>query len=63
MKESTMTTQPLTCLANTCLKWGANGDLTALDLDLVLERLAQVDQDLADQRQSLGHAAPWPPRC
>lgn len=33
------------CLGRTCLKWQANGELTPLDLQLVLERLAQVDQD------------------
>ncbi len=27
------------CLGSTCLKWAADGNLTALDLDLVLERL------------------------
>lgn len=31
------------CLGRTCLQWGADGDLTALDLNLVLERLALVD--------------------
>lgn len=42
------TTQGLTtsCLGRTCLKWQPNGELTALDLQLVLERLAQVDQDV-----------------
>ena len=42
------TTQGLTtsCLGRTCLKWQPDGELTALDLQLVLERLAQVDQDV-----------------
>jgi hypothetical protein len=40
-----------TCLGRTCLKWGDNGELTRVDLDLVLERLAQVDQDMAAERQ------------
>jgi hypothetical protein len=42
------TTQVLTtsCLGRTCLKWQPDGELTALDLQLVLERLAQVDQDV-----------------
>jgi len=35
-----------TCLGRTCLKWGADGELSALDLGLVLERLAQVDSEL-----------------
>lgn len=34
------------CLGRTCLKWRADGELTALDLNLVLQRLAQVDQEL-----------------
>jgi hypothetical protein len=35
-----------TCLGRTCLKWGDDGDLTSVDLLLVLERLAQVDQEV-----------------
>jgi hypothetical protein len=35
-----------TCLGRTCLKWSADGELTALDLGLVLERLAQVDREV-----------------
>ena len=31
------------CLGRTCLKWGADGELTSVDLHLVLERLARVD--------------------
>jgi hypothetical protein len=27
------------CLGRTCLKWGSDGELAALDLCLVLERL------------------------
>jgi len=38
------------CLGRTCLKWSADGELTALDLGLVLERLAQVDQELTGLR-------------
>jgi hypothetical protein len=30
-------------MGRTCLKWSADGELTALDLGLVLRRLAQVD--------------------
>ena len=57
MEEPTITIPSMGSLANTCLKWGADGDLTALDLDWILERLARVDQYLADQRLSLAHAA------
>ena len=35
-----------TCLGRTCLSWGDNGELTSVDLLLVLERLAQVDQEV-----------------
>jgi|LauGreDrversion4_2_1035121.scaffolds.fasta_scaffold1033164_2 hypothetical protein len=35
----------VSCLGRTCLKWQADGELTPLDLRLVLERLALVDQD------------------
>jgi hypothetical protein len=38
------------CLGRTCLKWSADGELTALDLSLVLERLAQVDQEVTGLR-------------
>jgi hypothetical protein len=34
------------CLGRTCLKWSADGELTSVDLLLVLERLAQVDQEV-----------------
>ena len=32
------------CLGRTYLEWSADGELTALDLCLVLQRLAQVDE-------------------
>jgi len=35
-----------TCLGRTCLKWSSDGELTSLDLLLVLERLAQVDHEV-----------------
>ena len=35
------------CLGRTCLKWSADGELTSIDLLLVLERLAQVDQQVS----------------
>jgi hypothetical protein len=35
-----------TCLGRTCLKWGSDGELTTVDLLLVLARLAQVDQEV-----------------
>lgn len=34
------------CLGRTCLQWQPDGELTALDLCLVLDRLAQVDAEV-----------------
>jgi hypothetical protein len=34
------------CLGRTCLKWGADGELTSQDLQLVMERLAKVDREV-----------------
>ncbi|MEB3263043.1 MAG: hypothetical protein VKJ66_01580 [Synechococcus sp.] len=47
MQEASRTRPSSGCLGRTCLKWGADGDLTALDRDLVLQRLAQVDEQVA----------------
>lgn len=44
----------------TCLKWGVDGGLTSLDLELVLQRLAQVDQDVAALRQETLDRDPCP---
>jgi hypothetical protein len=35
------------CLGLTCLKWRADGELSAFDLCLVLGRLARVDRHVA----------------
>ena len=35
------------CIALTCLKWSADGELSAFDLRLVLGRLARVDRHVA----------------
>jgi hypothetical protein len=48
------------CLGRTCLKWGVDGGLTSLDLELVLQRLAQVDQDVAALRQETLDRDPCP---
>lgn len=48
------------CLGSTCLKWGADGELTALDLSLVLERLALVDQELKPLHQESVPSEPCP---
>ncbi len=46
MTNSKLLTTPTSCMGRTCLKWGSDGELTALDLSLVLERLALVDRQL-----------------
>ena len=49
-----------TCLGRTCLKWRHDGELARGDLELVLERLAQVDQDMAAERQDTLNREPCP---
>ncbi|MEB3173020.1 MAG: hypothetical protein VKL97_04075 [Cyanobacteriota bacterium] len=41
--DGTTTNPEPTCLTRTCLKWNPDGELTPVDLQLVLERLAAVD--------------------
>ena len=48
------------CLGRTCLKWQPNGELAALDLQLVLERLALVDQDANALVDRTGEPLPCP---
>lgn len=31
------------CLGQTCMKWQGDGELSALDRDLILQRLMEVD--------------------
>ncbi|MEY3544265.1 MAG: hypothetical protein RLZZ106_148 [Cyanobacteriota bacterium] len=59
MKDSNQTherrpTRSLDCLGRTCMKWGANGELTSLDLNLVMARLAEVDQELSGTTDDTG---------
>jgi hypothetical protein len=49
-----------TCLGRTCLKWSADGELTSQDLLLVLERLAQVDQEVSGLRTDTPDCQPSP---
>lgn len=51
---------PASCLGRTCLQWGRDGELASVDLELVLERLAQVDQDMATERQRTLSPCPCP---
>lgn len=60
MANSTITINSSSCLGRTCMKWGIDGELSALDLDLVMERLAQVDQDVAALRQDTLNRDPCP---
>jgi hypothetical protein len=60
MTDSTQLINTTSCLGRTCLKWGADGELTALDLELVMERLAQVDHDVASLRQQTSNPQPCP---
>ena len=48
------------CLGRTCLKWSADGELTSVDLLLVLERLAQVDQEVTGLRTGSLDCQPCP---
>lgn len=47
MTDSPQPNGPGSCLGRTCLQWSADGELTAVDLSLVMARLAQVDQEVA----------------
>ncbi|MCX5948610.1 MAG: hypothetical protein NTY67_10635 [Cyanobacteria bacterium] len=42
------------------MKWSSDGELTAVDLCLVLERLAQVDQEMTALRQQSLSPQPCP---
>lgn len=60
MTDSTHPNGPSNCLGRTCLKWGAEGELTALDLSQIMERLAQVDQEVAALYQGTPDASHVP---
>jgi hypothetical protein len=51
MATSTYPNEAETCLGRTCMKWGADGDLNPLDLELVMQRLAQVDQEVEESQE------------
>jgi len=48
------------CLGRTCLKWGADGELTALDLRLVMQRLALVDPEVTALQEETPDQQPCP---
>ena len=60
MSESIITPIVSDCLGRTCLQWGCDGELTALDLGLVLERLAQVDLEMASLSLDTPESQPCP---
>ena len=60
MAGPTITINASSCMGRTCLKLGVDGELTDLDLALVMERLAQVDQDVAALRQGSLDREPCP---
>lgn len=37
-------TTPDDCLGRSCMKWGNDGELSALDLQSILQRLSAVDE-------------------
>lgn len=48
------------CLGRTCLKWGPDGELTLVDRLVVLERLAQVDQQVTGLHTNTCDSQPYP---
>ena len=49
MATSTYRSEAETCLGRTCMKWGVDGDLNPLDLELVMQRLAKVDHEFEEK--------------
>jgi hypothetical protein len=49
MATSTYRSEEETCLGRTCMKWGVDGDLNPLDLELVMQRLAKVDHEFEEK--------------
>jgi hypothetical protein len=60
MTDSIQMPISMDCMGRTCLKWGSDGELTALDLCLVLERLAQVDPEMTALHQESLEVRPCP---
>mgnify|MGYP007046701278 FL=1 len=49
-------------MGRTCMKWSADGELTDLDLQLILERLGQVDHKMSNAH-SKGRGLPVASGC
>ena len=47
MTDSSHVSGVCNCLGRTCLKWRADGELSALDFSLVMQRLALVDPEVS----------------
>jgi hypothetical protein len=60
MADPNVTIHAGSCLGRTCLKWGVDGELTALDRELIMERLARVDHDVAALRRGTLDRQPCP---
>ncbi|MFM7753714.1 MAG: hypothetical protein ACKO58_04910 [Cyanobium sp.] len=54
MKDSFVAIGAGSCLGRTCMKWNSDGELSPLDLALVMARLTQVDQELTVLPQHSG---------
>jgi hypothetical protein len=51
MADTTMAMDASSCLGRPCMTWSDDGEWEAMDLDMVLKRLAKVDLDVAALRQ------------
>ena len=51
-QRSTRTT--FDCLGSTCMKWMPSGELSDVDQARIMERLAEVDANLSENRQAGG---------
>lgn len=61
MKDSTTTSSVSNCLGRTCLQWRADGELSAGDLALVIQRLRLVDREVVDLQHSTWDQMPSSP--
>lgn len=56
MVNDTQALQQDTCLGRTCMKWSADGELTEIDFQLIMERLVSSDQNYRDVVEAEGLA-------
>ena len=43
-----------TCLGSTCMKWAPSGELSDVDLNMILEKLARVDPNISGSKDAEG---------